>query len=487
MKSSKPILIGGITLSVGLWALNNLYLLPFPLEDLGVLSAIALGGGLWLLQKRDKVTPVSSILTFLTSEDVNKAITSAETAFQLLEKEAKNYDLSSFKLELNQLAKLTDQESFKINIIGEKYSGKTSLRELLNQELNQPLIISENLDLSPHPLTPSPKVGRGGDNVSHEDKNCYIDLTNKENENYDLILFLINGDLTDSQWQNLQQLKSLNYRVILLLNKQDRYLPEEKFLILQQIKTRVNKIIPESDILAIATKPTDIKVRQYQKDGTIKEYLEKQLPQFNDFVKYLEQILTVEKGQLNLQKTWRNAFYFQEKIKAKLNQIRKETSLPIIEKYQWIAAGAIFANPISSLDLLATAAINGQLLVDLSEIYQQKFTLDQAQNIASMMGKLMVQLGLVELSTQTISSLLKSNAITYIAGGTIQGISAAYLTRIAGLSLIEYYQEQDMINIQENSLNLEKLGEKIKQIFQENQRTDFYKNFVKQALKFKPV
>ncbi len=457
MKSSKPILIGGITLSVGLWALNNLHLSPFPLEDLGVLSAIALGGGLWLLQKRDKVTPVSSILTFLTQEDVNKAITSAETAFQMLEKEAKNYDLASFKSELNQLAKLTDQESVKINIIGGKYTGKTSLRELLNQELNQTLIISENLDQ---------------------------DLTKIENQdNYDLILFLINGDLTDNQWQNLQQLKSLNYRVILLLNKQDRYLPEEKFLILQQIKTRVNKIIPESDILAIATKPTDIKVRQHQKDGTIKEYLEKQLPQFDNFVKHLTHILTVEKPQLNLQKTWRNAFFFKQKVKAKLNQIRKETSLPIIEKYQWLSAGAIFANPISSLDLLATAAINGQLLVDLSEIYQQKFTLDQAQNIASIMGKLMVQLGLVELSTQTISSLLKSNAFTYVAGGTIQGISAAYLTRIAGLSLIEYYQDQDITNNQENSLNLEKLGDKIKQIFQQNQRTDFYQNFVKQALK----
>jgi len=99
------------------------------------------------------------------------------------------------------------------------------------------------------------------------------------------------------------------------------------------------------------------------------------------------------------------------------------------------------------------------------------------------MGKLMVQLGLVELSTQTISSLLKSNAFTYVAGGTIQGISAAYLTRIAGLSLIEYYQDQDITNNQENSLNLEKLGDKIKQIFQQNQRTDFYQNFVKQALK----
>ena len=33
----------------------------------------------------------------------------------------------------------------------------------------------------------------------------------------------------------------------------------------------------------------------------------------------------------------------------------------MMEKYQWIAAAAAFANPVSSLDLLATAAINAQM------------------------------------------------------------------------------------------------------------------------------
>jgi uncharacterized protein len=294
---------------------------------------------------------------------------------------------------------------------------------------------------------------------------------------------LITGDLTDSQWQIIQNLKRLHHRVLILLNKEDRYLPEERFLIIQEIEKKVKDIIAQKDIISITAAPHQIKVKQYQKTGEIKEWMENQEPKINNLLENLNHILTKEKEDLILRKSWRNILLFQQKIKTKLNHIRKEQSLPIIEKYQWIVATAIFANPIPSVDLLATAAINGQLLVDLSAVYQQKFSLDQAQNTAIIIGKLMVQLGLVELSTQIISNILKTNTVTYLAGSTIQGVSAAYLTRLSGLTLIEYYQEQNPLNPEEKTLNLEKLTAKLKQVFQQNQRGDFLKTFVGQILK----
>ena len=464
MKSSKPILIGGIGLSIGLWFLNSLDISMFQFEEFGTLSAIALGYILWLGKKRAKTIPPILNVSSLTIEDVQTAITQTQEVFKILEKEVINTDISSLKKELDCLPNLLQEKAlqtqFKINIVGSKYAGKTTLKELLNKKLDQEIIFTETLD---------------------------HDLVNSEilNQDNDITLFLITGDLTESQWQVIQKLKDLHHRLILLLNKQDRYLPEEIYLILQQIKEKVKNVISEKDILAMATSPIPIKVKQHQKDGKIKEWMENQVPQIDNIINNLQHILTEETEQLKLEKTWRNAFVVKEKIKNKINEIRKERSLPIIEKYQWIAATATFANPISSLDLLATAAINGQLLVDLSEIYQQKFSLDQAQNSASLLGKLMMQLGLVEISTQTITSVLKSNPLTYIAGGTIQGMSAAYLTRIAGLSLIEYYQEQDILNTSTNTLNLEKIGEKLKKVFQENQRIEVIKSFLKEGLKLK--
>ncbi len=90
------------------------------------------------------------------------------------------------------------------------------------------------------------------------------------------------------------------------------------------------------------------------------------------------------------------------------------------------------------------------MLVDLGAIYQQKMSLEQAKTAMATLGKMMVQLGMVEVTTQALGTILKGNAITYIAGGTVQGIGAAYLTRLAGLTLIEYFQEQE-INEQLNT------------------------------------
>ena len=135
------------------------------------------------------------------------------------------------------------------------------------------------------------------------------------------------------------------------------------------------------------------------------------------------------------------------------------------------------------MDLLATAAINAQLVIELGAVYQQKFSLQQAQEVAGTMGNLMLKLGLVELSTKAVSTVLKSNAITYVAGGVVQGVSAAYLTRLAGCSLIEYLQQQEVDANSATGLNLDKLGQTLQNVFRQNQQMAFLQGFVKSGAK----
>ncbi|NES87583.1 MAG: DUF697 domain-containing protein, partial [Moorea sp. SIO2B7] len=298
----------------------------------------------------------------------------------------------------------------------------------------------------------------------------------------DLVLFLTAWDLTDSEWQILQQLKAANQRFLVIFSKQDRYLPEERGIILQQLRQRVEEIIREEDLVSISASPASVKVRQHQDDGSVQEWIEQQKAEVTLLSDRLKQILTQERQKLVWGTTWREAIKLKQEAKNILNEIRRDRAIPIIEQYQLIAAAAAFANPVAAFDLLATAAISGQMLVDLSDIYQQKFSLSQAQTVSGTIGKLMVQLGLVELSTQTISGILKSNAFTYVAGGAVQGVSAAYLTRLAGLSLIEYFQEQELSISSEEGFNLERLEQKLKKVFQQNQRTAFLQGFVKQTL-----
>jgi uncharacterized protein (DUF697 family) len=132
---------------------------------------------------------------------------------------------------------------------------------------------------------------------------------------------------------------------------------------------------------------------------------------------------------------------------------------------------------------VAIASVTAQLVVDLGAVYQQSFSLDQAKTVMGNLATQMVQLGLVEVATQAISPVLKSHALTYVAGGTIQGLSAAYLTRIAGLSLVEYFEECSMsLEGTTSPLQIDRLVQKVKQVFQENQRSVFLQSLVKQGI-----
>ena len=99
------------------------------------------------------------------------------------------------------------------------------------------------------------------------------------------------------------------------------------------------------------------------------------------------------------------------------------------------------------------------------------------------LSSVMIKLGLVELCTQTVAGLLKTNAITFVAGGLVQGLSAAYLTRIAGLTLIEYLEAQDLTAAEPTrAWNLDLLGNTLQKVFQANERVTYLQTVFNQGI-----
>ncbi|WP_233220991.1 slr1306 family protein [Chlorogloea sp. CCALA 695] len=452
----RPILVGGVGLSLALW-LWHFDSSVGQLSELGIFSVIALGSCLWLFQqnKLKKAQLVDNSPP--NREKVVKAITKANNVINQLQTEADNHPaLPLLQEQFTKINNELERQHINIAITGGKAVGKTTLLQTLSNwenHTNRPVNFQETKAL----FTP-------GDNTAPE-------------ANYaDLVTFVTSEDLTDSQWQIWQQMSAKNQRTVLVFNKQDQYLSEERATILHSLQQKV------ADVVAISANPNVVKVRQHQIDGTVREWLETPAADISQLGEYLQEIVVKEGEQLIWETTIRQAVNLQIEAKTALNQVRQQKATPIIEKYQWIAAAATFANPVPALDLLATAAINAQLVVELGNIYQQKFSFQQAQTVAGTMGSLMLKLGLVELSTKAIATLLKSNAVTFIAGGALQGVSAAYLTRVAGLSLIEYFQSQEVAINAENGLNLNKLGQTLQKVFQQNQQVALLQSFVQQGV-----
>jgi uncharacterized protein (DUF697 family) len=482
-KLQRPLLVGGLTLAAALWMLEFLHQ-SFGEGGLYTLLALAISAGVWWIQRpsSSKVSDVPSLPKpkYIDATAVKQALAEAEQVLLRLklEADATNPALAGvqpqvtlLQAQVGQIANELDRETLRLMVLGAKGSGKTALLQLLQTfwvgQVPQSVSLYE-----------APSVGvemAGGLDAEA--------LMLKQAIAADLVLFLVTGDLTDSELQQLKRLAARK-RTLLVFNKQDLYLPEERQLILSRMQNWGRGCLSGNDVVAIAAAPKPLKVRHYQDDGSVQEWMEEQPPDLGALTQRLTAIVQEESRQLILASALTQAIDLKAQTGAVLNDVRRLKAMPVIEKFQWVSAATAFASPVPTLDVVATAAINVQMILDLGAIYQQKFSVDQAQKVVTTLGSLILKLGLVEFSTRTVSHLLKTNAVTYIAGGCIQAVSAAYLTRIAGLALIEYFhtQEPNLTLSDAKPLAIDRLGEILQQVFQKNQQISVVQTFASQVL-----
>ena len=484
VKLQRPILVGGIALAFGLWGLETVHHSLLDLGETAVATLVAAGAGIWLWGRRRKPLALEPAIAPLPDRvAVEAALAKVATALERLQAEldlldtpnpAATQQQADFCQRLTDLQASLDREALTLTILGKPGTGKTALLQQLQRNwletVKRPLVLQET----------SGWLSGSAEPASEESDSRLL----TQALDADLVLFLIAEDLTEPERVMVQQLAAAKQSLMAICNKQDLYLPGEGALVVQQVTQQLANLVASENIVTAATVPNPIKVRKHQADSSFEESLEQQAPQLSALTDRLTALVNSQGPQLALATSWRQTQALHAEIDGLLNQLRRDRALPLIEKFQWIAAGAAFANPVPVLDLLATGAINTQLIVELGAIYQQPLSWEQAKAAASSMAQFMVKLGLVELSTQTIGHLLKSNAATFVAGGAVQGISAAYLTRVAGLSLVDYFQAQSLEASQGSAgLNLDKLRQMLQGVIARSQQLISLPALAQQAAK----
>ncbi|MEB3293143.1 MAG: DUF697 domain-containing protein [Synechococcales bacterium] len=470
----RPVMWGGLILAGGILLLDGIT------DVLGDwVPAIVVGSGLaWVGLKiwspaqssplvRRKLVSVDSVKTALVEAETVVNQVAAEIAELAAETEVpeNHVAVENLRSQLYDILAELKREELRFAVMGGKGVGKTSLTKLLQTSWAADL--SQKLQIQDTPALFSAAIDGGSAETQAW----------QQAKTADVVLFVTDGDLTETQLQAVQTLTRAYRRTLVIFNKQDQYLPKEQAEVFAKICDRLRGMIAAEDVISTATQPRPMKVRQLQADGTVKEWLEEPPAQITPLTDRLTEILLKESQKLILASSLGNVEALKVEATAQLHQIRRDRALPILDRAQWVVAGTAFATPFPAVDLLATAAINAQMVVELSNLYQQKFSLEQGKAIAKTMAELMVKLGIVEISTQAIGMVLKTNVITYVAGGAVQGVSAAYLTRLAGLTLIEYFEKNPT-----GAVKTDILQTILKNVFQQNQRLTFLQGFVTQAI-----
>ncbi|MFH7030968.1 MAG: YcjF family protein [Heteroscytonema crispum UTEX LB 1556] len=282
-----------------------------------------------------------------------------------------------------------------------------------------------------------------------------------------LLLFVVDNDLRRSEYEPLRSLAEIGKRSLLILNKTDLYTDEDKEAILARLRQRVRGFIAASDVVAIAANPGTVQLEQ----GEIYEPEPDILP----LLRRMAAILRAEGEDLVADNILLQSMRLGEEARKLIDAQRRRQADKIVERFQWIGAGVVSVTPLPVVDLLATAAVNAQMVVEIGRIYGCELNMERGRELALSLAKTIASLGIVKGALQLLSTALQLNVGTFIIGRAIQGVTAAYLTRIAGKSFIEYFRhDQDWGD--------GGMTEVVQRQFQLNRRDEFIKGFVQQAI-----
>jgi small GTP-binding protein len=283
----------------------------------------------------------------------------------------------------------------------------------------------------------------------------------------DLLLYVVDNDLHRAEYEAIYQLLSLGKRSILVFNKTDLYAEAEKDQLLTRLRQRLQGLLKPEDVVAIAAHPQAIPLGDH-------EWLQAE-PDIASLIDRIVTVLRTEGEDLVADNILLQSQRLTQETRQVLSAQRQQQADAIVDRYQWIGAGVLAATPLPVVDMLATAAINAQMVVELGKVYGITVSIEEARALAISLAKTMTSLGIVKGALKLLSLGLQANLTTAVAGKLIQGVSAAYLTRIAGKSFITYFQ-------QNQSWGDGGIQTVVERQYQLNRRDEFVRHFVQRAL-----
>ena len=121
-----------------------------------------------------------------------------------------------------------------------------------------------------------------------------------------------------------------------------------------------------------------------------------------------------------------------------LESLRRRQWQQLMQRTQWTVAAGVVVAPLPSLDLLVLAAANGLMLQEMARLWDCPWSMEQLQAASLHLAKACLALGVVEWSAQALGVLVKLHGATWLVGGALQALSAAYLTRVVGRAMADY-------------------------------------------------
>ena len=219
----------------------------------------------------------------------------------------------------------------------------------------------------------------------------------------DLLLFVVDHDLIRAEYEPLTALARQGKRPIVVLNKVDRLVDQDRDAILAKLRERLAGIVPRDDVVPVAASPRPTLVRVTQPDGSVQTVYDVEPPDLGALEDRIAAILRREGDVLRAGNLLLRAHLLGKKAQEQVAQERRERAQAVVDKFQWITAGTVFTNPIPALDLLANGAVQFQMISEIASVYGVEITSNHVRMIGLQMIQTLLKLGMVEAATSLIA------------------------------------------------------------------------------------
>jgi small GTP-binding protein len=257
----------------------------------------------------------------------------------------------------------------------------------------------------------------------------------------DLLLFVVDGDMTAAETAALEDLVASGRPVLLVLNKCDRYRTDEISLLMTRLAERAADQIEARNIIAVAADPRAA-VRNAPGEGDDK-HGEGSEPDVSELRERLWTILEEEGKTLAAVNASLFAGHLSDAVGVRVVEARRTLAENLVRTYCIAKGVAVAFNPVPVADLFAAAAIDAGMVVHLSRLYGLPLTSREAGSLISVVVTQMAALMGTVWAVHLVSSALKlgTGGMSIMLTAGAQGAVAYYSTYVVGRAAERYFAQ----------------------------------------------
>ncbi len=256
----------------------------------------------------------------------------------------------------------------------------------------------------------------------------------------DLVVFVVDGDMTTRERDALAQLAQTERPLLLALNKADRYDDDELARLLARLREHAAGLVQPEDVVAVSAQPPPLRRVSLDADGNEQVEMIRQGANIDALRNRLTDVLTREGRTLSALNASLFAGRLTDTVAKRIVVARRELAAKVIRQYCIAKSIAVALNPIPVADLLAAGALDAGLVMHLARVYGLPITRREAGGlIATISAQLAVLMGAI-WGIHLVASALKgiSAGMSTVLTATAQGALAWYATEIVGRAADRY-------------------------------------------------